>query len=370
MNDKTETAPLHDSLRDLIGQAISDEIAAGAEQPDWCDSREIDRLADAVLAVLPATQASAPVVATAEPFMYAIMGPDGKAYFEEHCVDPNAHGLYRVVNALNDSPDTGYSVVSVYLAAPQQHAQAADEKRQDEAHKLARILFGMVEGDGRVEGVNIYAEGYSAPDGDVFVLRAAELLIEQAAESKELTRHLEYFALQANASKNAKAAVTDEQIGSAILSAVGHLDRLEYIEAVAVARAVESAILATRQPTPADPMDWPLPCDVQVGAGTHKKGVPLRSLVARMKVLHGIALGAPVAAAVAQGDVVPEEWFSEPCGALVDHLSYGYGFKRGFNHCREEVLARIDRQPPADAAPVDAKPADADALRAAPGCKG
>lgn len=53
MNDKTVTAPLHDNLRDLIGQAISDEIAAGAAQPDWCDSREIDRLADAVLAVLP-----------------------------------------------------------------------------------------------------------------------------------------------------------------------------------------------------------------------------------------------------------------------------------------------------------------------------
>ncbi|MYM34871.1 hypothetical protein GTP38_11025 [Duganella sp. FT94W] len=53
MNDKTAAEPLHNNLRDLIGQAISDEIAAGAEQPDWCDSREIDRLADAVLAVLP-----------------------------------------------------------------------------------------------------------------------------------------------------------------------------------------------------------------------------------------------------------------------------------------------------------------------------
>jgi hypothetical protein len=53
MNEKTTAAPKHDSLRDLIGQAISDEIAAGAEQPDWYDSREIDRLADAVMAVLP-----------------------------------------------------------------------------------------------------------------------------------------------------------------------------------------------------------------------------------------------------------------------------------------------------------------------------
>lgn len=42
---------------------------------------------------------------------------------------------------------------------------------------------------------------------------------------------------------------------------------------------------------PADPMDWPLPCDVTVGAGTHKKGVRLRSLVAHMNVLHKMALG-------------------------------------------------------------------------------
>lgn len=85
-------------------------------------------------------------------------------------------------------------------AAPSQ-AQAmpvaakADITRQTEAHKLARILFGMVEGDGRVEGADIYADGYSAPDGDVYVLRAAELLIEQAAESEELTRYVEHFAL-------------------------------------------------------------------------------------------------------------------------------------------------------------------------------
>lgn len=85
------------------------------------------------------------------------------------------------------------------------NTQAADEDRQEEAHKLAKILFGMVEGDGRVEGADIYAEGYSAPDGDVYVLRAAELLVEQSAESKELTRYVETFALQANALKNSTA---------------------------------------------------------------------------------------------------------------------------------------------------------------------
>lgn len=49
MNESTSH---HDNLRDQIGQALNDAIASGGEA-DYCDSREIDRLADAVLAVLP-----------------------------------------------------------------------------------------------------------------------------------------------------------------------------------------------------------------------------------------------------------------------------------------------------------------------------
>jgi len=41
----------------------------------------------------------------------------------------------------------------------------------------------------------------------------------------------------------------------------------------------------------ADPMDTPLPCDVKVGNGTHRKGTTLRALVARMKMLHEAAFG-------------------------------------------------------------------------------
>ena len=41
-----------------------------------------------------------------------------------------------------------------------------------------------------------------------------------------------------------------------------------------------------QQDAPADPMDWPLPCDVTVGAGTIKAGCKLRTLVARMHVMH------------------------------------------------------------------------------------
>lgn len=45
-----------------------------------------------------------------------------------------------------------------------------------------------------------------------------------------------------------------------------------------------------------DAMDWPLPCDVTVGAGTNKKGTPLSALILRMKVLHGMAMkNAPAA---------------------------------------------------------------------------
>lgn len=59
-----------------------------------------------------------------------------------------------------------------------------------------------------------------------------------------------------------------------------------------------AAVLAAAPPAqglpaaPEDPMDWRLPCDVKVGAGTHKKGTTLRSLVSRMEMLHGMAMKA------------------------------------------------------------------------------
>ena len=52
------------------------------------------------------------------------------------------------------------------------------------------------------------------------------------------------------------------------------------------------SILATKAAAPADapadPLDWPLPCDVKVGPGTIRKGVALRSLVARTQYLHDV----------------------------------------------------------------------------------
>jgi hypothetical protein len=54
---------------------------------------------------------------------------------------------------------------------------------------------------------------------------------------------------------------------------------------------IRAAIEAALHDVPADPMDWPLPCDVKVGHGTVGKGCKLSTLVARMKVLYEIATG-------------------------------------------------------------------------------
>lgn len=86
-------------------------------------------------------QASAPAVAAGEPFMYAIMEPNGSAHMDEFCVAGNAEDLYSTLNGLNDSPDTGYSIVPVYLAAPQQQAPARDLRIE------AAIMGGALEGN-------------------------------------------------------------------------------------------------------------------------------------------------------------------------------------------------------------------------------
>lgn len=74
-----------------------------------------------------AALASAPVAG--EPFMYGIMGPDGKAHFEEFCVSGDRNELQaEVVDHLNrDNPEDGsYSVVALFRdAAPQASAEPA-----------------------------------------------------------------------------------------------------------------------------------------------------------------------------------------------------------------------------------------------------
>lgn len=60
------------------------------------------------------------------------------------------------------------------------------------------------------------------------------------------------------------------------------------------AASLKDSTQAAAAPQPVaqgDPMDWPLPCDVTVGHGTMRKGVSLRTLVTRMKVLYEMATG-------------------------------------------------------------------------------
>ena len=72
-----------------------------------------------------------------EPFMYGIIGPDGKAHFEEFCVSGDRDELQaEVVDHLNrDNPEDGtYSVVALFRdAAPQ---ASAEDDRGALAHKV------------------------------------------------------------------------------------------------------------------------------------------------------------------------------------------------------------------------------------------
>jgi hypothetical protein len=59
--------------------------------------------------------------------MYGIMGPDGKAHFEEFCVSGDRRELQtEVVNHLNrDNPEDGtYSVVALFRDAAPQASEA------------------------------------------------------------------------------------------------------------------------------------------------------------------------------------------------------------------------------------------------------
>jgi hypothetical protein len=61
--------------------------------------------------------------------------------------------------------------------------QATADELREEAAKLAPILRGMCEGGGEERDRDIYADDYQPGDGDVFVIRAADLLDEIATGS-------------------------------------------------------------------------------------------------------------------------------------------------------------------------------------------
>lgn len=90
---------------------------------------------------------------------------------------------------------------------------------------------------------------------------------------------------------------------------------VEYVRAD-LARAALAA-----SPVPADPMDWPLPCDVTVGHVTMRKGVHLRALVARMGLLYQMATEREGAPTVPGGwKAIPPEMGAEVLSATIQAL--------------------------------------------------
>lgn len=91
-----------------------------------------------------------------------------------------------------------------------------------------------------------------------------------------------------------QAALSGRHEENARLSTrVGQLE--EALRQAGLGRAAQadgSLINEGTKTAPVDPMDWPLPCDVKVGAGTNKKGTKLRVLVMRMETLHRMAMAA------------------------------------------------------------------------------
>lgn len=81
------------------------------------------------------------------------------------------------------------------------------------------------------------------------------------------------------------ACTSDDRKGSSYSDPSHHIAW----QAFQAGRASLSLPAAGQEPD--DPMDWKLPCDVTVGHGTMCKGVSLRTLVTRMKVLYEMATG-------------------------------------------------------------------------------
>lgn len=80
----------------------------------------------------------------------------------------------------------------------------------------------------------------------------------------------------------------DNDVGGVAPHAQGRFVKLRAVEKLLA--ALSPVLASNAGAAPADPMDWPLPCDVTVGAGTIKKGCKLRTLVSRMESLHRMAV--------------------------------------------------------------------------------
>lgn len=130
---------------------------------------------------------------------------------------------FQVVE-INDMATAG-EVARALLAAAPAPIQQEPAKGEPEAHKLARILWNMVEAVEDYDGPEIYREGYQSADGDVFVHRAGHLLVEQQAEIAELTRYVDSFGLQL---AELKAAAPPALAGSQVQAAGDAVDAARY----------------------------------------------------------------------------------------------------------------------------------------------
>lgn len=66
-----------------------------------------------------------------------------------------------------------------------------------------------------------------------------------------------------------------------------------------------------------------------------------RKLYQSMKAF-ALTLQSPTVAAATlpvPASAIPDVWISELCGGELDDLSYGQGYRDGFNHCRTKILA-------------------------------
>ncbi len=129
-----ESAPIaHQDAASLI-EKIADSIIDNFRDAGWSmPSIDSARVREAVKTAMLRNEGLASAPVAGEPFMYGIMGPDGKAHFEEFCVSSDRDELQaEVVDHLNrDNPEDGsYSVVALFRdAAPQASAPNAEYTR-------------------------------------------------------------------------------------------------------------------------------------------------------------------------------------------------------------------------------------------------
>lgn len=107
---------------------------------------------------------------------------------------------------------------------------------------------------------------------------------------------------------------------------------------------------AEQQKGETDPLDMPLPCDITVGHVTMSKGVPLRSLVFRMKALYELAQEAATPHGVPPGYVlVPveptEEMIEAAKGGNVVPPHLEAFFRRGLLGNWRDMLSSLPQAP-------------------------